>query len=157
VNILAKPKSHVPEGFQSIVPYIHVDGAAAFLEFITKAFGAKETFRSNTPEGKIMHAAARIGDAMIEVSDATDQWQAMPCAIHLYLPDPDGAYRSALAAGATSLYEPADMFYGERSAGVADPFGNKWYIATHVEDISAEEMEARQRAHMQKQAQQMQQ
>lgn len=104
-----------------------------------------------------MHASARIGDSMIEVSDATQQWRAMASAIHLYVPDTDAAYARALGAGATTLYEPADMFYGERSAGVTDPFGNKWYIATHVEDIPPAEMESRQKEFARKQSQQGQQ
>ncbi|MDZ4859115.1 MAG: VOC family protein [Candidatus Hydrogenedentes bacterium] len=154
---MPKSKSHVPDGFQAVVPYFHLDGAARFLEFLTKAFGAEETFRSLTPDGKIMHATARIGNAVLEVSDATAQWHAMPCAIHLYLPDTDAAYKNALSAGATSLYEPTDMFYGERSGGITDPFGNKWYIATHVEDIPEEEMEERAQAYAKKQSQQQQQ
>jgi len=154
---MAKAKSHIPDGFQSVVPYFHVNGAADFLGFIATAFGARETHRSLTPDGKIMHASARIGDAMIEVADASAEWPAMPCAIHLYLPDTDAAYARAMGAGATSLYAPADMFYGERSAGITDPFGNKWYIATHTEDLSEAEMDVRAQENMRKLAQQSQQ
>lgn len=154
---MAKAKSHIPEEFQAVVPYFHVNGAARFLEFVKAAFDAEELFRGLTPEGKIMHASAKIGGAVIEVSDATPQWGALPCAIHVYMPDTDSTYRRALDAGAASLYEPADMFYGERSAGVTDPFGNKWYIATHTEDLPEEEFEKRQQEFMKKRAQQSQQ
>ncbi|MCC6155710.1 MAG: VOC family protein [Candidatus Hydrogenedentes bacterium] len=154
---MAKAKSHIPDGFQAVVPYFHVDGAAKFLDFVKAAFDAEETFRGLTPDGKIMHSSAKIGGAVIEVSDATPQWGALPCAIHVYVPDTDATYRRALDAGATSLYEPADMFYGERSAGVTDPFGNKWYIATHTEDLPEEEIEKRQQEFVKKQAQQSQQ
>ncbi len=154
---MSKAKSYMPPGFQAVVPYFHVRGAARFLDFVKAAFDAEETYRGLTPDGKIMHASAKIGGAVIEASDTTQQWGAMACAIHLYVPDTDATYRRALDAGATSLYEPADMFYGERSAGVTDPFGNKWYIATHMEDLSDTEMEQRQKEHMNKQAQQSQQ
>lgn len=154
---MSKANSYIPSGFQAVVPYFHVDGAARFLDFVKAAFDAEETYRGLTPDEKIMHASAKIGGAVIEVSDTTQQWGAMACAIHLYVPDTDATYRRALDAGATSLYEPADMFYGERSAGVTDPFGNKWYIATHMEDLSDTEMEQRQKEHMNKQAQQSQQ
>lgn len=154
---MAKAKSHIPPGFHSIAPYFHVSDAAAFLDFVKSVFGAEERFRSTTPDGKIMHASARIGDSMIEVSDANAQWPTMPCAVHVYVHDTDAVYRKALAAGATSLYGPADMFYGERSGGVRDPFGNNWYIATHVEDVPADELARRERAFRDKQAQQTQQ
>ncbi len=154
---MAKAQSHMPPGFQAVVPYFHVDGATKFMDFVKAAFDAEETFRGLTPDGKIMHASAKIGGAVIEMSDATPQWGAMACAIHLYVPDTDATYHRALDAGASSLYEPADMFYGERSAGVTDPFGNKWYIATHKEDLSEEEIEQRQRQLLKQQAQQSQQ
>ncbi len=154
---MAKAKAHIPPGFQAVVPYFHVDGAAKFLNFVKAAFDAEETYRGLTPEGKIMHASAKIGGAVIEVSDTTEQWGAMTGAIHLYVPDTDATYKRALDAGATAIFEPADMFYGERSAGVTDPFGNKWYIATHMEDMPEEEIEQRQKEFMKKQAQQSQQ
>lgn len=140
---MAAAKSHLPDGFHTVTPYFHVEGAKRLLDFIVAAFDAEITYTSHTPDGMIMHASARIGDSMIELADAHEKWPAMPCGIHLYVPDTDAAYRKALQAGATSLYEPADMFYGERSGGVRDPLGNHWYIATHIEDVSPEELARR--------------
>ncbi|HYF63641.1 MAG TPA: VOC family protein [Herpetosiphonaceae bacterium] len=93
-------------------------------------FAAEEIRRDLHPDGSIMNAELRIGDSILELSQSSAQWGATPAALHIYLPDTDAAYRRALEAGAASLYEPADMPYAERSAGVRDPFGNVWYIAT---------------------------
>ena len=115
------------------------------LDFLTKAFGAEavgERFKG--PDGAIMHAVVRIGDSMVEVSDAPGK--PMPAALHLYVEDTDAAYRRALEAGGTSLREPMTTFYGDRSAGVTDPGGNSWWIACHVEDVSQEELVRRMKA-----------
>ena len=93
-----------------------------------------------------MHAEVKIGDSRIMLAEACGAWTPMPTMIHLYVPDTDATYRSALEAGATSLQEPADQFYGDRSGGVKDAFGNHWWIATHKEDLSAEEMQRRREA-----------
>ena len=138
--------NHIPAGFHAVTPYLHVNGAQRLLDFAVAAFGAEVTVVSKSPDGKIMHAAARIGDSMIELADANDKWPAMPCGIHVYVPDTHATWQKALLAGATSLYEPADMFYGERSGGVRDPLGNNWYIATHMENVAPEELVRRQQA-----------
>lgn len=131
----AVPVISLREGFHSLTPYIIVPGAARFIDFVKEVFGAEETLRVPTPDGsRIMHAEVKIGDSMIELSDGNDQHPARPTAIHLYLPDTDGAYRKALAAGATTITAGAtvqEMPYGERSGSVKDAFGNHWYIATH--------------------------
>jgi len=88
-----------------------------------------------SPEGGIAHAKIAIGDSILEMSDAHGVYKPMPCGLHLYVPDTDAVYEQALRAGAKSLTAPADQPYGDRSAGVVDPFGNQWFIATHIKDV----------------------
>jgi uncharacterized glyoxalase superfamily protein PhnB len=121
----------VREGFHTLTPYFVVEGASELMEFLQQAFDAEEILRVPKPDGTLMHAEARIADSMVEMADATPQYAAMEAAVHLYVPDADAAYRRALEAGATSLYKPMDQEYGDREAGVRDPFGNNWYIGTH--------------------------
>jgi PhnB protein len=133
----------IPEGYGTVTPYLIVPDAAAQIDFMRKAFGAVETGRFTTPEGRIMHASMTLGDSPVMLGEATEEWKPMPCVLHLYLEDTDAAYATAIAAGARSLREPADQFYGDRAAGVVDDAGNQWWIATHVEDVPREEMEQR--------------
>lgn len=135
----------IPEGYHTVTPYLAVDGAEQVLEFVKQAFGAEELFRMDTPDGKIGHAEVRIGDSPVMLADAptSDQGQAMPGMIHLYVDDVDEAFRRAIEAGATPLRDPADQFYGDRTGGVKDSAGNQWWIATHVEDVPPEEMQKR--------------
>ncbi|HLG15182.1 MAG TPA: VOC family protein [Blastocatellia bacterium] len=121
-----KPKP-VPEGFHTITPYLHVEGAAKLIDFMKEAFAAQEIGRVPRPDGTVIHAEIKIGDSMIEMGDAPSQ----PAAIHLYVEDADAVYERALRAGAVSLNGPTDQPYGDREAAVRDPFGNNWYIATH--------------------------
>ena len=120
-------------GFRAITPYILVPGASQFIEFLKTAFGAEERGRVPLPNGKIMHAEARLGDSMIELSDGNDQYAPSPVTIHLTVSDPEAAYENALKAGALSLYEPSRQFFGEYEGGVRDPFGNEWYITPQSE------------------------
>ena len=136
----------IPEGHHTVTPYLAVQGAAKLLDFVKQAFDATELHCMPTPDGKIGHAQVRIGDSMVMLSDACGVWPAMPTALYLYVPDTDAVYRSALKAGATSLQEPANQFYGDRNAGVKDPSGNSWWIATHIEDVSPEELDGRAQA-----------
>lgn len=135
----------IPEGYHTVTPYLAVDGATQVLEFVKQAFGAEELFRMDTPDGKIGHAEVRIGDSPVMLADAptSDQGQAMPGMIHLYVDDVDETFRRAIEAGATSLRDPADQFYGDRTGGVKDSAGNQWWIATHVEDVPPEELQKR--------------
>ena len=133
----------IPEGYHAVTPYLIVRGAARLIEFLKQAFGAEEIYRSNKPDGTIGHTQMRIRDSMVELAEGNDQWKPMSCALHLYVSDTDATYRRALEAGATSLFEPADTFYGDRSGGVLDPCGNQWYIATRQEELSEEEIERR--------------
>ncbi|HKN01856.1 MAG TPA: VOC family protein [Candidatus Binataceae bacterium] len=132
-----KAKKAVPairEGFHTITPYILVRGAAKFSDFLKQAFDAEELFVTTRPDGNIGHAELRIGDSMVEMSDATDEHQPTPTSIHIYVDSVEATYHRALRAGATSMSEPTDQDYGDREAGVKDPFGNRWYIARHRDD-----------------------
>src|SRR6476661_5649104 len=132
-----------PEGYQSVIPYLHVKGAAKLIAFMKEVFDAKEIAVYPRPDGTVGHAAVRIGDSVVELADGGQDWPAMPCALQVYVPDTDAAYRRALKAGASSLVEPANQFYGDRSASVRDSCGNNWYIATQVEVVSREEVDKR--------------
>ena len=126
------PVMKMREGFHSITPYMIVRPAAEFIDFAARAFGAEEQLRVPAPDGGIMHAEVKINDSIVELSDGNEQYPPRPASIHLYVPDTDATYERALAAGATSLDEPADQPYGERSASIVDPFRNHWYIATYA-------------------------
>jgi PhnB protein len=132
-----------PEGYHSVTPYLMVIGADKLIEFTQGAFGAEELMRHSTPEGRVIHAEVQIGDSRIMLTEACGNWSPMPSMIYLYVGDADTTYRAALEAGATSLQEPADQFYGDRSAAVKDACGNHWWIATHKEDLSPEELQKR--------------
>jgi uncharacterized glyoxalase superfamily protein PhnB len=132
--------SYRPEGFHSVTPYLIVNGAARLLEFVHQAFGADNIYRFDRPDGTVMHASFRIGDSIIECAEARPEFPAMPTGLHLYVADADAVYAKAIAAGAKSLREPADQPYGDREGDVIDPCGNQWYIATHKEHVSDEEM-----------------
>ena len=127
-----------PEGFHTVNPYLVVNGAARVIDFLKQAFGAIETGETfKAPDGKIMHATVRIGDSMVELGDSPEP---MPMNLHVYVDDVDSLYERAIKAGGTSIRVPETTFYGDRSAGVKDPGGNKWWLACHVEDVSKEEI-----------------
>lgn len=115
---------------QALIPFLQVRGADRFIDFLKQAFDAEEAFCHRSPTGAVEHAKIRIGDSFVEMGEAHGPYQPTPTAIHLYVGDTDGTYRRALAAGASSLFEPVDKEYGERLAGVKDRFGTIWYIAT---------------------------
>lgn len=125
--------NYKPEKYQDVIPYMLVDGAAAFIDFVKAAFGAEELERHENEDGKIMHGAVRIGDSIVELSDGGGPYTPRPCALHIYVPDTDAAFAKAIAAGATELFPVEVKPYGERSGGVTDPFGNQWYIATRTD------------------------
>lgn len=141
---MTKSKSYVPEGFRSVTPYLVCRGVARLIEFLKSAFGAVEIARMGREDGSIAHACVKIGDSMVEMGEAQGELaRSMTAALHLYVADCDAAWKAAMAAGASSLSEPKDQFYGERSAGIVDVSGNHWYIATHQEDLTAEELASR--------------
>jgi PhnB protein len=135
----------IPDGFHTVTPYLIVEDAERFLAFVTQAFDAKPADITRESDGRILHGQVTIGDSLVMFAEATERWPVMTAALHLYVLDSDHTYRRGLEAGATSLMEPADQFYGDRSAGLRDPVGNVWWVATHVEDVSPEEMERRMR------------
>ncbi|MEA2320420.1 MAG: PhnB protein [Solirubrobacteraceae bacterium] len=146
----------VPEGHHTVTPYLAVDDAAAAIEFYGRAFGATEQGRMTGPDGSVAHASIQIGDSRVMLSDPYPQGSARPpkqlggttCVMFLYVEDTDAFYRRAVDAGATATMPPDDMFWGDRFAQVGDPFGHVWQIATHKEDLSAEEMAERGRQAM---------
>jgi len=133
----------IPDGYHTVTPVLMVNNAAKLLDFLTQAFGARERERYADPDGKILHAEVTLGDSIVQLSDATGEWKPVQVPLLLYVTDTDATYRRALKAGATSMREPMDAFYGDRTAGVKDSFGNSWWIATHQEDVSREELERR--------------
>jgi len=126
----------IPEGLRTVTPYLALENTGRFIQFIKDAFGAQEKLVVPAPGGGIAHAKIAIGDSILEMSDAHGVYKPMPCGLHLYVPDTDAVYEQALRAGAKSLTAPADQPYGDRSAGVVDPFGNQWFIATHIKDVA---------------------
>jgi PhnB protein len=141
----------VPEGYHTITPYLAVENATEAIDFYQRAFGAQERVRMDGPQGSIMHAELQIGDSMIMLSDPFPQASTKTpkelggttISIFAYVEDIDSVYKQAIDAGASSLMEPDDMFWGDRFGSVQDPFGHSWTIATHVEDVSPEEIEKR--------------
>jgi uncharacterized glyoxalase superfamily protein PhnB len=131
----------IPEGFHSVTPYVLVEDGAKFIDFVQQAFGAELCERMENPDGSVRHAQVKIGDSFVMLGKP--QGEGMPASLYLYVPDCDAVYQRALAAGATSIMEPADQFYGDRGAGVTDPCGNLWWIGTHIEDVSSEELARR--------------
>ena len=129
----AKP---IPDGYATITPSLIVEDAAGYLDFLATAFGAVERMRMTMPDGEIGHAEVEIGDSVVMVSDATPpDFPATASQIHLYVEDVDSTYVVAVKAGATAVADPEDQPYGDRIARILDPSGNRWSIATHVEDI----------------------
>jgi uncharacterized glyoxalase superfamily protein PhnB len=136
----------IPDGFHTITPYLVVQGGRQLIEFLKNAFGAREEHRSVRADGTVWHAQLQIGDSKLMLADGTDQHKPYPASLYLYVEDVDAAHRKAVVAGGTSVMEPATQFYGDRNAGIKDPSGNTWWISTHVEDVSPEEMERRTKA-----------
>src|SRR5688572_4900228 len=133
----------IPDGYHTVTSILMVDGAAKLIDFLKGAFGAQEKERFTDPSGKIAHAEVTIGDSIVQLNDAGGEWKPIQVPLLLYVTDTDAAYQGALKAGATSVREPANQFYGDRTGGVKDAFGNTWWIATHTEDVSREELQRR--------------
>ena len=133
----------IPDGFHTITPFLIVSQAEMLMEFIKNAFNGHVTSLMRHDDGRIMHATMTIGDSNLMLSDASEHYGPMQAMLHLYVEDVDQVYRQALQARGESLREPTNEFYGDRSAGIRDPWGNQWWIATHVEDVSEEEIRKR--------------
>ncbi|HEX5234948.1 MAG TPA: VOC family protein [Silvibacterium sp.] len=138
----------IPDGYHSVQPYLILSDAAAALDFYTKALGAKVRLRMED-KGLVRHAEVEIGDCCVMMADenpaigaySPKHYGGSPVSLMIYVPNCDAVYRQALATGAKSEREPADQFYGDRTAGVIDPFGYTWYFHTHIKDVSMEELE----------------
>jgi uncharacterized glyoxalase superfamily protein PhnB len=140
----------LPAGIHNVNPYLVVDDPDIVVRFLTEALEARETSR-HTFEGRTTHAEVRIGDATVMIG-GTRGGAPAPATLYVYVDDCDAAYARALAAGAQSLMEPTDMFYGDRHGGVRDAAGNSWWIATHVEDVEPDELVHRQEIEMRRRA-----
>jgi PhnB protein len=141
----------IPEGYRRVTPYLIVDGASDAIDFYTSVFGATERMRMGGPDGKVGHAELEIGDALVMLSDEYPEMNAVspktvggtPVTVMVYVEDVDATVARAVALGATVVRPIEDQFYGDRSGRFEDPWGHDWYVATHVEDVSPEEMERR--------------
>lgn len=150
---MSNPVKPVPEGFRTVTPYVIVSDAAAAIDFYRRAFGAAEVMRHTDASGNIRHAEIRIGDSLLMIAGEFDYAGIVArtplslggASLHLYLyvEDADALFRQALAAGAKEATPVQDQFYGDRTGGLTDPFGHVWWIATHVEDVSPEELQRR--------------
>jgi uncharacterized glyoxalase superfamily protein PhnB len=144
------PVKPVPDGMHTVTPHLVCAGAAKAIEFYKKAFGATEIMRLSGKDGKLMHAQVRIGDSSVMLVDENPEWQIQgptalkgtPVTIHLYVKDADALFEAAVAAGAKALMPVQEMFWGDRYGLVQDPFGHNWSIATHVRDLTPEEIQA---------------
>jgi PhnB protein len=135
-----------PKAYHTVTPYVMVRGVEQLIEFTQKAFGATLLHKTKDESDRVFHAEIIIGDSPMMLSEGrAPEWPSQPASFYLYVPDCDLLYKQAMAAGATSIMEPADQFYGDRHGGVKDASGNSWWLATHIEDVSEEEIERRMR------------
>ena len=150
------PPQPVPEGYNTVTPYLAVEDAAAAIEYYKKAFGAKERVRMDAPDGKIGHAELEIGDSIVMLSDPFPQASTKPpkelggtsASVFMYVEDVDSVVQDAIDAGATITMPVENQFWGDRFGSITDPFGHLWSIATHVEDVPPAEMAERAKAAM---------
>jgi PhnB protein len=141
----------IPEGYQHVTPYLCVDGASAAIDFYRSVFGATERVRMDAPDGRIGHAEVQVGDSVIMLADehpdigflSPKTIGGTPVTFSIYVEDADATFERAVSAGAKALRPVENQFYGDRSGQFEDPFGHRWNVATHVEDVSPEEMAKR--------------
>jgi PhnB protein len=141
----------IPDGYPTVTPYLIVDGAGAAIEFYSLVLGATERMRMPAPDDKVGHAELEIGNSVIMLADEFPDMDALgpravggtPVTLHVYVEDVDSVFERALAAGAKELRAVEERFYGDRSGQFEDPFGHRWDVATHVEDVPPEEMAKR--------------
>lgn len=142
----------IPEGYSTVTPYLTLNNPEATMEFLKKAFGAQETYAMRDDKGQVQHAEMKVGSSMLMLGRARAEHNARPGNFYMYVEDCDALYKKAIAAGGKSLSEPADQFYGDRHGGVTDSEGNSWWVATHLEDVSPDELKRRAGEFAQKQA-----
>ena len=141
----------IPDGYPQVTPYLCVDGAAAAIEFYESVLGARERMRMPAPDGKLGHAELELGESLIMLADEFPEMGVQsprtiggtPVTISIYVEDVDAVFEAAVAAGATAVRPVEDQFYGDRTGQFEDPFGHRWSVATHVEDVPPDEMERR--------------
>jgi PhnB protein len=151
--------SYIPKDYNSVTPYLVIKGAAQAIEYYKKVFGATEVVRMNGPDGKVGHAEIKIGNSHIMLADenptmgqghtSASTIGASPVSLYVYLPDVDRVVQKATTEGGKVLKPVENQFYGDRSGFIQDPFGHLWGIATHMEDVSPEQMEERMKKMMQ--------
>jgi len=150
---MAKP---IPDDYPRVTPYLFIDGASAAIDFYCSVLGARERMRMPGPDGTVFHAELEVGDSMIMLGEQNPDMDVRgpraiggtPMMLHVYVEDADRVFEQAIGAGAKALRPVEDQFYGDRSGRFEDPFGHRWDVATHVEDVPAEEMEKRAAAAM---------
>jgi PhnB protein len=148
------PAQPIPDDYPRVIPYLNVDGAAAAIDFYVEVLGAKERMRMPGPDGMVGHAELTIGDSMVMLADSSPEMGnpsprtvgGTPVTVMVYVEDVDAVIAAALAKGATAVRPIENQFYGDRSGSFEDPFGHHWHIATHIEDVSPEEMGRRMEA-----------
>ena len=144
-TVTSNPKP-IPQQYGTVTPYLIVDGVPKLIEFLKHTFDAEERERINDREGHVGHAEVRIGGSIIMMADSTAQYNPIPSQLYVYVDNVDHTHKRGMEAGGISEQEPTTQFYGDRTAAVKDPTGNVWWIATHIEDVSSEEMERRMKA-----------
>lgn len=133
----------IPGNVPRVSPYLIVKDVGETINFLKEVFNAEEDERMTLPDGTINHGSVKIGDSLIMMGKGSENYPPQPAMLYIYVEDTDAAYKLALEKGATSVMEPADQFYGDRNAAVKDSNGISWWIATHIEDVSAEEVQRR--------------
>ena len=133
----------IPEGYPRVCPNLVVEGADELIGFLTSAFGANLRVRNANADGTVAHAELQIGDSVVMVSDAEAPDEITRASLHLYVEDVDGVYAAALAAGGTAEGPPENRFWGDRTVNIFDPAGNRWWVSTHIEDLTEEEIAER--------------
>ena len=139
----AKP---IPDGYHAVTPYLIVDDGRQLIDFLVSVFGAEMIAQMSRPDGKMGHTEMKIGDSPIMMGESLEGFSPLTSMLYIYVDDVDATYAAAIAAGAKPLMPVADQFYGDRSGGFEGPGGNKFWVATHIEDVSNEEIERRSQA-----------
>src|SRR6058998_116293 len=144
-SVTSKPNP-TPQDYGTVTPYLIVDGVPRLIDFLRETFHAEEKARINDKEDHVGHAEIKIGNSIVMMADSTAQYNPIPSQLYVYVDNVDHTHKRGLEAGGISEQEPTTQFYGDRTAAVKDPTGNVWWIATHIEDVSPEEMEGRMKA-----------